>query len=175
VASRVPGESVHGSGTLNGSVGVRGRGRKRRDTIGQASHGAGKVARDGVSAIGISPKEHHYEKNIGASREEVYQKVLVDPVDLSQQAPDAVSLHTRSNPASGRKSNLKRHIISDLLRRRRSKQQPDTADGDGFHILTRPVEKRPDQTLSLQAMRAGKRQARRPVGVVSHVPGLAGR
>ena len=175
MASRVAGESVHGSGTLNGSVGVRGRGRKRRDTIGQASHGAGKVARDGISAVEISPKEHHHEKNIGASREEVYQKVLVDPVDLSQQAPDAVSLHTGSNPASGRKSNLKRHVMSDLLRRCRAKQQSDATCGYRLHILTAPVEERPDQPFALQAVRAGKRQARRAVGVVSHVPGLVGR
>jgi len=45
--------------------------------------GPGKVALDVVGPVGVAPEKHHHEQNIRAMREEVYQKGLVNPVDLS--------------------------------------------------------------------------------------------
>jgi len=45
--------------------------------------GPGEVARDVVGSVGVASEKHHDEQNIRAMREEVYQKGLVNPVDLS--------------------------------------------------------------------------------------------
>lgn len=79
---------------------------KRRNAARELFHRSRKVARDTRRLIFSAPEERHDQKNIRAVDEEVYQEVLVDPVDLSQQASDAGAGHPAGYAASGRKTYL---------------------------------------------------------------------
>jgi hypothetical protein len=68
--------------------------------------GAGKIALDVVGPVGVAPEEHHHEQDVRTMREEVYQEVLMNPVDLSQQAPDAIAFDPARYAASRRESDL---------------------------------------------------------------------
>jgi hypothetical protein len=121
--------------------------------------------------VGRAPEQNHHKEHIGAVDEKVYQEVLMDPVDLSQQSPDAGARDSAGHAASGRESNLERHVMTDFLRCRRAEEQADTPGRDRVNIVAASVEERLDETLPFQAMGSRKREARfGGSGVVSHVP-----
>jgi len=68
--------------------------------------GPGEVARDVVGSVGVASEKHHDEQDVRTMREEVYQEVLMNPVDLSQQAPDAIAFDPARYAASRRESDL---------------------------------------------------------------------
>lgn len=122
---------------------------KRRNAVRELVHRLRKVARDARRLVFGAPEKRHDQEHVGAINEKVYQEVLVDPVDLSQQAPDACSRHPAGYAASGRKPNLYRHIVTDLLRRRRAKEQANAACRDGVNVIAAPVEERLDEAFPL--------------------------
>ena len=144
---------------------------KRRNAIRELFHGTRQVAGDARRLVGCAPEQNHHEEHIGAPDEEVYQEVLVDPVDLSQQAPDASTRDSAGHAASGRKSNLQRHVVAHIFRCRRANEQADTPGRDGVNVVAAAVKQRLDEALAFQAMGSRKREARfGGSGVVSHVP-----
>jgi len=132
---------------------------KRRNAVRELIHRPRKVARDARRLVFGAPEERHDQEHVGAINEKVYQEVLVDSVDLSQQAPDACSGYSAGYAASGRKPNLHRHIVTDLLGCRRAKEQAHAACGDGMNVVAAPVEERLDEAFPLQSVRTRKRQA----------------
>lgn len=147
----------------SGLLGDVGRCVGGRQRIRDAPHDAGQVARDaGIRLLRIAPEERHDDERVGASYKKVYQDMLMNPVDLSQYAPDAIALHRGLGAAARRKTNLKRNVVAGGLARDDPVQEPDAPGGFRVHVGPAAVEERPDEPLPLEPMRA--REGVAPIG-----------
>lgn len=117
----------------------------------------------GVGLLGSAPEEDHHNQCVGATYKKVYQGVLVHPVDLSQQASDAVALDATLDSSSRRESDLNRHVVSEGRPVHHPEKQADTADGHGLNVVPVAVKERADEPSPLEPVRPGKRVP--PVGI----------
>ena len=104
-------------------------------------------------------EERHHDERRVASQKKVYQQVLMHPVDLSEQAPDPVTLYGGFGAATWGKSNLQRHVVPRGGSWDHTVQQPDASDGLGAYVVAPAVEERADEPSPLQPVRARKRVA----------------
>ena len=130
---------------------------------------------DGVGPSGIAAKKDHQNQRVGPRHEKVYQGVLMHPVDLSQQASDAIALDAALNTSARRKPDLDGHVVPNLRSIHDAAQQTHTSNGNGAYVVSRPVKQRADEPPPLQPVRLRKRVAPIRIGLVgarSHKRGL---
>lgn len=109
-----------------------------------------------IRRLGPSPKQHHHSQGVGALRKEVYQVVLMHPIDLSQKAANPVALDGCLRAAGGA-SNLYRHVGPDKPARYDAVEHAYTAGGYRPYILAATVEQRTDQAPPFEPSDSGKR------------------
>jgi hypothetical protein len=93
------------------------------------------------------------------TQEKVYQGVLMHPVDLSEESPNPIALHTTLGARAWRKSHLQGHIVPECIPLDDAIQHPNAAYRDGPYVIAGLVEERPDEAPSFQAVRWGKGKA----------------
>ena len=90
-------------------------------------------------------ENHEREKN-AAIREKVYQALLVDPIDLSQNALDSISLDgSRASP--GGESHLDGYVVCCLFPRDDPEEKADRAFCQRADVFATTVEQRADEAL----------------------------
>lgn len=86
---------------------------------------------------------------------EVYQRMLMQPVDLSQKASDTIPFDGSAR-AARRKPYLHRHGLPCFRPRHHPEQQPDTTSSHRSHIVAASVEERTNQAPLFQMGCAGE-------------------
>ena len=86
---------------------------------------------------------------------EVYQRMLMQPVDLPQKASDTIPFDGGAR-AARRKPYLHRHGLPCFRPRHPPKQQPDTTGGYRPYIVAASVEKGTKQALPFEMGSTGE-------------------
>ena len=90
---------------MQDSLPTRRLARRRCQPLVQAGESAGEVAGDaGLSLVGPAAEEHHQRESPGCTREKVYQRVLMPPVDLSEIPFNLVAIHRAAAAPARRKT-----------------------------------------------------------------------
>lgn len=87
----------------------------------------------------------------------VYQDMLIDPIDLSHDSPNAVP-NDCAGCSTRCESDLDRNAAPDLVLRCDAVQEPDASGGDGSDVTSVSVEEGTKQAPTFEPVFTGKRE-----------------
>lgn len=96
-----------------------------------------------------TPEKHHEREQQRRIRKKVYQALLIDPIDLSQNSLDPVAKDGRFGPTRS-EADLDRDVNSRLSAIEGPVNQANRSSRNGSDVISASIEKRADQALLLE-------------------------